>query len=65
MKNVLETRKLARVIIAMLEDDELYCGGCFQKEKYYMEKYNLTQEEIGNMWCNLYFALNCEETYRK
>lgn len=65
MKNVLEKRNLAVVIKAMLEDEELYCGGCFKKEEYYMEKYNLTQEEIGNMWCNLYFALNCESVIRK
>lgn len=65
MKSVLEKRELAVVIKAMLEDKELYCGGCFRKEKYYMKKYNLTQEEINNMWCNLYFALGCEDTFRK
>lgn len=65
MKNVEQRKELKAVIKAMLEDKELYCGGCFQKEEYYMKKYNLTQEEIGNMWCNLYFALGCESLVRK
>lgn len=65
MKNVEQRKELKVVIKAMLEDDELYRGGCFQKEEYYMKKYNLTQEEIGNMWCNLYFALGCENVVRK
>lgn len=57
-----DKRELKPVIMAMLEDNELYCGGVFQKEKYYMKKYNLTQEEIDCMWINLYWALGCEKT---
>ena len=62
MKTVMEKRELKVVIKAMLEDKELYVGGCFQKEEYYMKKYNLTQEEINNMWINLYWALDCAYT---
>ena len=54
-------KKLKNVVIAMLNDSELYYGGIFQKEAYYMKKYDLTQEEINIIWYNLYKAISIEE----
>lgn len=44
------------ILIAMLNDDELMAGGIFRKEKYYMEKYNVTQQEMDEMSIHIYFA---------
>lgn len=55
------TENLMPVIKSILKDDEFLCGGIFSKEDYYMEKYNLTREEIGNIQICLYYALNIKD----
>ena len=54
-------KELIPVIKAMLNDEEFLRGGIFQKEKYYMEKYNLTLEQISNIQVALYYALNIRD----
>jgi len=48
------------VVREMLNDKELLCGGIFSKEKYYMEKYNITQHQMDEMSIHVYFALNID-----
>ena len=42
-------RELVPVLQAILKDKEFLAGGIFTKEKYYMEKYNLTQEQLSEL----------------
>ena len=56
-------RELVPVIQAMLKDDEFLAGGIFTKEKYYMEKYNLTYEQMYNIQTYLYYALHVRDEY--
>ena len=56
-------KELIPVIQAMLKDEEFLRGGIFQKEKYYMEKYNLTIEQMSNIQVALYYALNIRNDY--
>ena len=51
-------QNLMPVVQAILKDEEFLNGGIFQKEKYYMEKYNLSFEQIYNIQTCLYYALN-------
>ena len=54
-------KELVPVIQAILKDDEIIAGGIFQKEEYYMKKYNLTLEQIGNIQALIYLALNIKD----
>lgn len=54
-------KKLMPLINAILKDTEFLAGGIFQQEEQAMKKYNLTQEEIGNVQTCLYYALNIKD----
>jgi len=54
-------KELIPVVQAMLKDDEFLAGGIFTKEKYYMEKYNLSYEQMTNIEVCLYYALNIRD----
>jgi len=51
------------VIMAMLKDAEFCGGGIFQKEEFYMKKYDLTQDEINHMASKVYGAMNIKGGY--
>ena len=57
----MNSKELIPVINAMLKDDEFLAGGIFSKEKYYMEKYNLTEEQMSNIQVCVYYALNIRD----
>lgn len=53
------------IIKAMLEDTEVWAGGVFSKESYYMEKYNLTDEQMVALQKGVFFMLHIDdEEYR-
>ena len=56
-------KSLLPVVKAMLEDAEFLAGGVFSKEKYYMDKYKLTSNQIGEIATHLYFALHIKDGY--
>lgn len=56
-------RELVPVLQAILKDSEFLAGGIFQKEAYYMEKYNLTEEQMVNIQICLHHALNVKDDY--
>lgn len=58
-----DMKELSPVIKAMLKDEEFMIGGIFSKEKYYAEKYDLTEKQIANIQTCLYFALHIRDEY--
>lgn len=58
MKNFSETAKAnAAIIRAMLNDGEFMAGGIFSKERYYMKRYGLTQEQMADMQVHVWKAV--------
>lgn len=45
----------------ILKDKEFLSGGIFSNEKECMKKYNLTEEQSGNLQTLLYLALNVRD----
>lgn len=57
------SKEIIPVLTAILKDDEFLAGGVFTKEDYYIDKYNLTHEQMGNIQVCLYYALNIKNKY--